>query len=823
MDTILIALTNKVNAKMLAASLSPYYKVISVSQEDDLNQSFDLCIIDCPVINKRGKTLLKLKLAAFPMPLPAILLNNRQDNIAITNIHPYLDLILSTPISNAELHDHVKRLLEQRWLSKSLEKQKNQLIQRAQTNLELAIQAANIGFFEWNLNTGTVVFSPEWKQQIGYTDDELPNTLDEWHQRVHPDDYETLFGLIASLTHGDSFRYTTEFRFRHKDNSYRWIQQIACIYRSNAQNDTVPNVLVGVHIDITERRLSENKLRIAAKVFDSKQAIIITDSKGVILDVNSRFCEMSGFDAQDVIGYTPKKWRSNLQGADFYQKMKKMLQNDHYWTGELWNLHKDGTPFKARLSISAVINDIGQITHFICITTDLTEENMLEEKFKQLSFFDPVTGLPNRLSLEVRYTQMVDSLNEKNYSAFLIVDIDQFKIINNSHGHFFGDAALEEFASRISMCIGKNDFLARFGGDEFIVLLHNLDNDESVALHNTEELAQAIRVAIKLPINYAGTEHFATASIGTYVFRCHKTDSLEEIIKRTHIALSRAKKLGHDSIQGFSSEMKDSVAMRASLETDLHRALQRREFVLFYQIQVDQHGIPLGAEILLRWKNPKIGMVSPADFIPLSEDTGLIIPIGDWVLESACHQLKKWQASKLTEHLVLAVNVSPRQFVRPNFIDNVKYILTKTGINPERLKLEITESFLIDDVEKAITKMANLKNLGVSFSLDDFGTGYSSLSYLKRLPLDQIKIDQSFVKSITQSRRDAELVRSIIAMATSLDFHVIAEGVETLQQKDLLSDFACNAFQGYFFSRPVPLEEFEQLLKLPAALSNTQK
>lgn len=812
MDTILIALTNKVNAKMLASSLSPYYKVISATQEEALDQYFDLCILDCPVINKLGKVLLKLKLAAFPMPLPAILLNNQSNNAAITSIHPYLDLIINTPVSNAELHDHIKRLLEQRWLSKSLEKQKNQVIQRSQTNLELAIQVANIGFFEWNLNTGAVIFSPEWKQQIGYTDDELPNTLDEWQQRVHPEDYESLFGLSNTLAHGDSFRYTTEFRFRHKDGSYRWIQQIACIYSANTQKYPA-NVLVGVHIDITERRLNEEKLRIAAKVFDSWQAIIITDSKGVILDVNSRFCEMSGFDAQEVIGYTPKKWRSNLQSPDFYKQMNVTLQNNHYWTGELWNLHKNGTPFKARLSISAVTNDTGQITHFVGITVDLTKEAILEEKFKQLSFFDPVTGLPNRLSLDVHHTQTVVALNEQSYAALLIIGIDHFKLINNSHGHYFGDAALEEFASRISMCIGKNDFLARFGGDEFVILRHNLDNDELIACQRTEELAQAIRLAIKLPINYGGAEHFATACIGTYVFRCKPSDSLEEIIKRTHIALYQAKKSGHDSIQRFSSDMKDSVAMRASLETDLHHALQRQELVLFYQIQVDQQGTPLGAEVLLRWKHPSIGMVSPADFIPLSEETGLIIPIGDWVLENACHQLKKWQASTKTEHLVLAVNVSPRQFVRPNFVDNVKQTLAVTGINPKGLKLEITESFLIEDVEKAITKMTSLKNLGVSFSLDDFGTGYSSLSYLKRLPLDQIKIDQSFVRSITQSRRDAALVRSIIAMALSLDFHVIAEGVETQQQKDILSGYACNAFQGYFFSRPLPLEEFERLLK----------
>ena len=441
------------------------------------------------------------------------------------------------------------------------------------------------------------------------------------------------------------------------------------------------------------------------------------------------------------------------------------------------------------------------------------EKEKRAKELNNLAFYDPLTGLPNRRLLMGRLHQaFASSARSGQEGALLFIDLDNFKDINDTLGHDIGDLLLQQTAQRLESCLREGDTVARLGGDEFVVILEDLRRQPIEAATQTKAVGEKILAALGQPCQLATHEYHSTASIGATLFSDrHKT--AEELLQRADIAMYQAKKVGHNTLRFFNPKMQDVINARAALEGDLRKALESHQFNLYYQIQVDSSHHPLGAEALIRWIHPERGMVSPAQFIPLAEETGLILPIGQWVLETACIQIKTWEQDVLTRDLVLSVNVSAKQFHQVDFVTQVKDAVQRHTINPKRLKLELTESMLLENIEDTIATMNALHEIGILFSLDDFGTGYSSLQYLKRLPLDQLKIDQSFICDIATNSSDKAIVRAIIAMAHSLDLDVIAEGVETEEQRQILLKRECTHYQGYLFSKPVPIEQFEALLK----------
>jgi diguanylate cyclase (GGDEF)-like protein len=482
-----------------------------------------------------------------------------------------------------------------------------------------------------------------------------------------------------------------------------------------------------------------------------------------------------------------------------------------YWEGEIWNRRKNGEIYPEFLTITAVKDLNGILTNYVATFTDITTSKLAADEIKNLAFYDPLTHLPNRRLLLDRLEHALSSSNrEERDGALLFLDLDHFKILNDTLGHGIGDLLLKQVADRLTACVRENDTVARLGGDEFVVMLENLSNNLYEAALQAKSIGEKILISISQTYQLGSHEYRNSISIGIALFS--QIQSGDELLKHADIAMYQAKKGGRNTLRFFDPQMQINIFARAALESDLRKALNFHQFQLYFQVQVGHLNKPFGAEVLLRWLHPERGLVSPAEFISLAEETGLIIPIGKWVLETACAQLKAWQHDKLTNKLTLSVNISAKQFRQADFIEHVKSLIQHYGISPGNLKLELTESILLDNIEATIATMNTLGTLGLKFSLDDFGTGYSSLQYLKRLPLYQLKIDQSFVRDIATDGYDEAIVRTIIAMAKSLNLNVIAEGVETEEQKQFLISNGCTNYQGYLFSKPVPISQFLVLL-----------
>jgi diguanylate cyclase (GGDEF)-like protein/PAS domain S-box-containing protein len=526
---------------------------------------------------------------------------------------------------------------------------------------------------------------------------------------------------------------------------------------------------------------------------------------------------LRGYRADEVIGHHVSELFTEEGMAAFQQKRRQRQAADHHGrpvdiaTFEVQQRCKDGRLVWTEVVATPERDAQGRITGYHGITRDITARKTAEDEIESLAFFDPLTHLPNRRLLMDRLEQAM-ATNSRHHSngALLFVDLDDFKTINDTLGHDKGDLLLQQVAARLAACIREGDTVARLGGDEFVVLLEDLSENALDAATQAEIVSEKILATLGQTYRLASQEHHSTASIGVTLFGEHQ-ENIDEPLKRADLAMYQAKAAGRNTVRFFDPQMQAVVTARAALETGLREAIVKNQFLLYYQAQVTGERQITGAEALVRWQHPQRGMVSPAEFIPLAEETGLILPLGHWVLDTACAQLARWATLAEMAHLTLAVNVSPRQFHQRDFVDQVLAVLERTGANPHRLKLELTESLLVSNIEDVIAKMHALKGKGVGFSLDDFGTGYSSLSYLKRLPLDQLKIDQGFVRDILIDPNDAAIAKMVVVLANSLGLAVIAEGVETEAQRDFLAGQGCHAYQGYLFSRPLPREEFEEL------------
>lgn len=568
-------------------------------------------------------------------------------------------------------------------------------------------------------------------------------------------------------------------------------------------------VTVAARTSAIEER--EAQLRVAATAFDSHEGIMVTDKDQVIIKVNQAFTDITHFTADEVVGKTPAILKSGRHDALFYQDLWESLQQGRFWQGEIWNRRKDGEIFPEWLSITAVTGDAGLVTNYVASFSDITNRKDAEETIHQLAFYDPLTKIPNRRLLYDRLQQIVlATAHDKLFGVILVLDLDDFKVINDTQGHAVGDLLLVEVATRIQRSVHSDDTVARIGSNSFVVVLKMGAETEAQASVVAMAIADRVHQCVAQPCDLAGHEFHPASSIGITMFH-GQAHGAAELLQMADSAIHQAKKSGRNSVRFFDPKTQEGLELRTQMEAMLRRAIPS-QLRLHYQLQIDNSDRVLGAEVLVRWQHPEQGMVSPAAFIPLAEETGLIHPMGLWVLETACQQLKVWEVETQKRHLTLAVNVSAKQFHQTDFVQQVLTVLDQTGADPAQLKLELTESLLLESVESIIEKMTQLKKVGVRFSLDDFGIGYSSLAYLKRLPLDQLKIDQSFVRDLSVDANDAAIVRAVIVLGNSMGLSVIAEGVETAEQRNFLAVHGCTQYQGYLFSKPLPLDEFELLL-----------
>ena len=578
---------------------------------------------------------------------------------------------------------------------------------------------------------------------------------------------------------------------------------------------------------------------------DNSTLMLLVDPDGRILDANPA--------ALRFYGYAKDRFLA-MQISDISQRSALAILDT---LGSV--VQADGSQFESRhrladgslrdVSVSSSPIRMGERRVLHTIVFDITDRKRAEAEIQKLAFFDPLTHLPNRRLLLDRLQQaLAGSARSQRKGALLFIDLDNFKALNDTHGHAQGDLLLQQAAQRLSGCIRQGDTVARLGGDEFVVMLKDLSADATEATDQVASVGAKVLNALKLPYQLGGLQHHSSGSVGMTLFGAGEDgvggkegeesdaregggnsglnsglgtglNSVDALFKRADLALYQAKAAGRNTMRFFDPAMQVAVTARAELEADLRQGLQDGQFVLYYQAQVNAQGQLTGAEVLARWQHPKLGMVPPVQFIRLAEDTGLILPLGHWVLETACAQLAEWAERPETQQLTLSVNVSVRQFHQPGFVQEVLDALRSNGAPANRLKLELTESLLVDNVDDIIAKMSALKAQGLGFSLDDFGTGYSSLSYLKRLPLDQLKIDQSFVRDALTDPNDAAIVKTIVALGQSLGLTVIAEGVETQAQRDFLWQNGCYAYQGYFFGRPGPVDALDALITQPAPLA----
>ena len=554
------------------------------------------------------------------------------------------------------------------------------------------------------------------------------------------------------------------------------------------------------------------ELNLLAQVYTSSYSgVMITDADSKVIEVNAAFTRITGYAQDEVRGKDPHMLSSGQHDHFFYQAMWDSLKSKGHWQGEIWNRRKNGEVYPGWLSINPVRDKVGRLTNYVGMFSDISKRKEAEAQIHQLAFYDPLTQLPNRRLLLAHLPQaFATSMRVGHHGAVMFLDLDHFKTLNDTKGPEIGDMLLVEVAKRLNACVHGSDMVARLGGDEFVVVLESLSANAAEAATQARLIAEKIHDALNQPFLLNEYTHFITPSIGIVLFRGHQ-DTIDNLLKYADTAMYQAKTAGRNAIRFYDPAMQAALEARADLEDALRLALKKDQFRLYYQVQMDSLRRPVGAEVLLRWQHPERGLVSPLDFIPLAEETGLIVPIGLWVLKTACAQLNQWQNDVFLRNLALAVNVSAMQFRQSDFVSQVRHALVESGAKPTHLKLELTESTVLENVDDTIAKMRELKLHGVSFSMDDFGTGYSSLQYLKRLPLDQIKIDQSFVRDLTTDPNDAAIVQAIIAMTQALGLNVIAEGVETEAQREFLDKHGCHDFQGYLFSKPLPLDQFEQL------------
>ncbi len=609
-----------------------------------------------------------------------------------------------------------------------------------------------------------------------------------------------------------------EYRLWRKDIDVSWIGSHNFSPILDKESKIVGAVVVAR--DITERKQADNAMRASEERYRSAfqtslDGISITRLRdGQYIDVNQTYCEITGFQRDQIIGHTSLELGFWVERSDRSALIDRLRSEGQCRDVQTQMRRKNGEVFWSQAS--ATLFELDGETCMMYVMRDISAAKSAEEEIRNLAFFDPLTGLANRRYLTEQVQKGArtaeGALRER---AMLFVDLDDFKSLNDALGHQAGDLILREVAHRLEICVRKSDTVGRLGGDEFVVILEDLDPNPKDAAAQAQAVAEKILAELGRPYRIGGRESNGSCSIGIAVFD-GAADKVNEIMQQAEIAMYQAKAAGRGNMRFFAPELQIAVSARAELESDLREGIKARQFLLYFQPQVEGGRI-IGAEALVRWKHPSRGVLAPGDFIALAEETGLILPLGELVLDIACSQIAQWAGSSRTSGINMSVNISALQLAEADFVDSVLTVLDRTGANPRNLKLELTESMLVNNIDVVIDKMTRLKSYGLSFSVDDFGTGYSSLAYLKRLPLDQLKIDRAFVRDILVDLSSRAIARAIVNLSQAMGISAMAEGVETQEQLDLLIGMGCHAYQGFFFSRPVPIEDFEKLLNRETA------
>ncbi|TQK06711.1 PAS domain S-box-containing protein/diguanylate cyclase (GGDEF)-like protein [Herbaspirillum sp. SJZ107] len=666
--------------------------------------------------------------------------------------------------------------------------------------------------WDWDVPHDRLWWSEGVQSVFGYGAETFTDGINDWASRIAPEDRERVVGGLYAAMGGGQATWRAEYRFLRQGGTYVSVRDQG-VFRRDAEGATL-NV-VGAMLDITaekqaeaERRAAEARNRLLASLLDkAHDAISVSGADLRITYWNQGAERLFGWTAAEAIG-KKKSELLTLDEQDLEQAFEQALRKGE-WRGELTKRRKDGRAVPVESHLTLVRGDDGQPQSILAIDTDITQRKRDEQAILNLAFFDPLTRLPNRRLLLDRLRHAVAATKRDGHGgAVLFIDLDNFKTLNDTLGHDKGDQLLQQVARRLEARVSRgSDTVARHGGDEFVIVLESLSTDPEEAAAQAELVAEKLLGAFAEPFQLDGHQHHTSPSVGVALFDKNMKD-IDELLKRADLAMYQAKAAGRNTIRFFDLHMQTVINARVELEADLRHSLQTHGFTLHYQRQTDSNGALVGAEALLRWQRPGSRQVSPSVFIPLAEETGLILPLGEWVLEAACRQLVCWSSRPQTAHLTMAVNVSARQFRQPGFVDQVLQVIERTGADPRRIKLELTESLLLANIENTIDTMHALKENGIGFALDDFGTGYSSLAYLKRLPLDQLKIDQSFVRDVLTDPNDAAIARTILGLGHTLGLDVIAEGVETAGQRNFLAQHGCRAFQGYLFGQPVAAEQF---------------
>jgi diguanylate cyclase (GGDEF)-like protein/PAS domain S-box-containing protein len=648
--------------------------------------------------------------------------------------------------------------------------------------------------------------SQEAETILGYPIDEWTTNPNFWVQKIHPDDQDWVVDYCiseSSLLNAHSFDY----RMVAADGRVVWIHDMVKVIPD--KHGIRPVELVGVMMDITSRKQAEAALRLSHQVFEhTAEGIVITDADFNVLEVNQAYENITGFSSEEMAGKKPIQLSSDLHEPHFYESIWKTIENTGQWVGEIWNRRKSGESYPEWLSVSKIVDAQGVIQNYVAVFTDITQRKLSEERLQFLANHDALTHLPNRALLQQRLEQaLLRAQRNQSKIAVLFIDLDRFKVINDTLGHHAGDLLLQEAARRLQGCLRESDTVARQGGDEFVILLEDFADTQYLT-----SIARKIMSVLGQPFILLNQELHISASIGITVYPEDGTD-MYSLLKNADVAMYRAKENGKNTFHFYAAENNSHSVELLALENSLRRALERNEFVVHYQAKVDlQTQQIIGAEALLRWQHPELGLLSPIHFISLAEETGLIIDIGAWVMQESCKQACRWQTVS-ADIIRVAVNLSARQFREDGLKDVIAAALEDSGLSAECLELEITESMIMQNAERASAVLQYFRDLGAHVLIDDFGTGYSSLSYLKQFPIDALKIDRSFVRDIPHDTDDMAITSAVIAMAKSLNMRVVAEGVETASQLKFLASKGCDQMQGFIFSEPISSDDFYDLLK----------
>ncbi len=675
----------------------------------------------------------------------------------------------------------------------------------------LLLDAAGEGVFGLDNENRISFINPAGARILGYAPEQLlgrrPGEIDD-HGRALICDADSPLASPRMFQDG-----ATETRLHRRDGSTFEAE----FNQSPIIDDGVPHGSVVVFADISERKRAEKNLLLAESVFQHiTEGIVVADADGQILRVNRALCEMVGYHEGELIGQPRPPYSSGEHPPVFYQQFWDSLARHGRWEGEIWNTRENGELFPTWQTIIAVNGNDGRPERYVSVTRDITEQRRSEQRIHRLAYYDNLTGLPNRELFFDRFDHAIQrAKRQRDMIALLFLDLDRFKNVNDSLGHPVGDQLLKAVANRLGHLVRGEDTIARLGGDEFTILLESITKEYNVA-----QIAQKVIEALTDPFELEGHVLHIGTSVGISVYP-NDGDDATTLVKHADAAMYQAKALGRNNYQFYAAAMSSYTSEQVALETRLHRAIQNNEFVLHYQPQFTGNGELIGVEALIRWQDPVFGLIPPGQFIPLAEETGLIIPMGEWALRSACRQMKNWQRGGAPT-MRLSVNLAGPQITRGNIVDTVSRVLIDTGMDAEMLELEVTETFVMDHATQAVATLSALRRLGVRIAIDDFGTGHSSLATLKKLPADTLKIDRAFVRDIPNDKNDMAIVRAILAMGNELSLSTLAEGVETEAQRAFLSDEGCHHYQGFLFARPLPPDSIEALWQTLPSLRHAQ-